>query len=202
MFLRSFQKSLRSFIQGPHKAKTQKEQDTGVVLATLSSHGTEIQTVDVAEITWAQQEVSLAACKDQRSILQTILKEVNTNQPRLIKLVLTDTDQLSSDWFSETEKNEMIAYLNEQLSRDVLQTIYAIEVYKTETDKIPLAIPASYVDQLLAIYQDPSIFAEGLNDLLRHPLLYRGIDQGAFQEEVLQQTKHLLENDFQWEEEV
>ena len=27
---------------------------------------------------------------------------------------------------------------------------------------------------------------------------YRGIDQGAFQEEVLQQTKHLLENDFQW----
>ncbi|WP_426097248.1 hypothetical protein, partial [Escherichia coli] len=80
---------------------------------------TEIQTVDVAEITWAQQEVSLAACKDQRSILQTILKEVNTNQPRLIKLVLTDTDQLSSDWFSETEKNEMIAYLNEQLSRDV-----------------------------------------------------------------------------------
>ena len=116
--------------------------------------------------------------------------------------MLTDTDQLSSDWFSETEKNEMIAYLNEQLSRDVLQTIYAIEVYKTETEKIPLAIPASYVDQLLAIYQDPSIFAEGLNDLLRHPLLYRGIDQGAFQEEVLQQTKHLLENDFQWEEEV
>ncbi|MFR4956703.1 MAG: metallophosphoesterase family protein [Enterococcus gallinarum] len=187
---------------GTPQGKTQKEQDTGVVLATLSSPGTEIQTVDVAEITWAQQEVSLAACKDQRSILQTILKEVNTNQPRLIKLVLTDTDQLSSDWFSETEKNEMIAYLNEQLSRDVLQTIYAIEVYKTETDKIPLAIPASYVDQLLAIYQDSSIFAEGLNDLLRHPLLYRGIDQGAFQEEVLQQTKHLLENDFQWEEEV
>jgi exonuclease SbcD len=186
---------------GTPQGRTQKEQETGVIIATLNGQGVEIQSVDLAEITWAHLEISLASCKNQREILQKILSEVKTNQPRLMKLLLTGTSQLASEWFSETEKNEMMAYLNEQLAKEVtLQTIYAIDVKKSTTEKIPLAVPESYVAQLLDIYQEPTIFADGLKDLLQHPLIHRGINQEAFQTEVLQQTKDLLENDFQWEE--
>jgi hypothetical protein len=35
---------------------------------------------------------------------------------------------------------------------------------------------------------------------LQHPLIQRGITHESFQEEVLQQAKQLLKDDFQWEE--
>ena len=186
---------------GTPQGKTKKEQATGVILAELSPQGPTIERLEIAEIAWQKQVVSLADVTASNAVLPAIIERLKSPRSRLLHLVLTDVQQLPPDWFPAAEKNEWLTYLNERLAQtEPLQVIYALEVEQANEDKIALAVPQDYMLQFLAMYESPEIFADRLSDLLQHPLIQRGITHESFQEEVLQQAKQLLKDDFQWEE--
>jgi len=113
--------------------------------------------------------------------------------------VIEDDQQLPSDWLRDAEKNEWISYLNERLAQlEPLQVIYGITASQTAAEKYTLAISEAYLAQSLKLYQDPDIFAEGLAELLQHPMIQRGIDQDSFKADVLAQTAALLQQTFDW----
>ncbi|BDG67928.1 phosphoesterase [Enterococcus innesii] len=186
---------------GTPQGKTKKEQATGVILADLTPQGPTIERLEVAEIAWQKQVVSLADVTASNAVLPAIIERLKSPRSRLLHLVLTDVQQLPPDWFPAAEKNEWLTYLNERLAQtEPLQVIYALEVEQANEDKIALAVSEDYMLQFLAMYESPEMFADRLSDLLQHPLIQRGITHESFQEEVLQQAKQLLKDDFQWEE--
>ena len=157
--------------------------------------------MEIAEIAWQKQVVSLADVTASNAVLPAIIERLKSPRSRLLHLVLTDVQQLPPDWFPAAEKNEWLTYLNERLAQtEPLQVIYALEVEQANEDKIALAVSEDYMLQFLAMYESPEMFADRLSDLLQHPLIQRGITHESFQEEVLQQAKQLLKDDFQWEE--
>ncbi|MDU1981385.1 MAG: DNA repair exonuclease [Enterococcus casseliflavus] len=186
---------------GTPQGKTKKEQATGVILADLTPQGPTIERLEIAEIAWQKQVVSLADVTASNAVLPAIIERLKSPRSRLLHLVLTDVQQLPPDWFPAAEKNEWLTYLNERLAQtEPLQVIYALEVEQANEDKIALAVSEDYMLQFLAMYESPEMFADRLSDLLQHPLIQRGITHESFQEEVLQQAKQLLKDDFQWEE--
>ncbi|MFZ4887632.1 metallophosphoesterase family protein [Enterococcus innesii] len=186
---------------GTPQGKTKKEQATGVILVDLTPQGPTIERLEIAEIAWQKQVVSLADVTASNAVLPAIIERLKSPRSRLLHLVLTDVQQLPPDWFPAAEKNEWLTYLNERLAQtEPLQVIYALEVEQANEDKIALAVSEDYMLQFLAMYESPEMFADRLSDLLQHPLIQRGITHESFQEEVLQQAKQLLKDDFQWEE--
>ncbi|KPG70321.1 metallophosphoesterase family protein [Enterococcus sp. RIT-PI-f] len=184
---------------GTPQGKTKKETASGVVLADLTPQGAKIQQLSVAELFWETAHISLSGIREANEVLPRILQQVQSQRGRLLHLVIEDDQQLPSDWLRDAEKNEWISYLNERLAQlEPLQVIYGITASQTAAEKYTLAISEAYLAQSLKLYQDPDIFAEGLAELLQHPMIQRGIDQDSFKADVLAQTAALLQQTFDW----
>lgn len=186
---------------GTPQGKTRKEQAPGIALVTLSKQNSSIELMDISEIKWQSQSISLKGITTQKEALQSIFEQVKNPLQRIIRVILTDTDGLPEDWLNKQEEAEILAYLNDRLSSfQPLQTITALEVQQTNQYKIPLPGTTAIIEQLLDNYQDPVLFQTAVSELTAHPIMAKLLDVPSFQKELLEETKKQIANEFQWED--
>ncbi len=75
-----------------------------MILADLTPQGSTIERLEIAEIAWQKQVVSLADVTASNAVLPAIIERLKSPRSRLLHLVLTDVQQLPPDWFPAAEK--------------------------------------------------------------------------------------------------
>lgn len=186
---------------GTPQGKTRKEQQSSIVLATLSGKKAEAKAIDVAEFLWQEQEISLAGISNSKEALQVIIKELAHPQNRFVKIFLSELDQLPKDWLIRQEIPEFITFLNEGLAKKKpLQIVYDLALQVEETQKIQIAAPVELRNKVMATYQESTLFQAELAELLSYPGIARLLDNQEFQREVLRAANEILSNEFTWEE--
>ena len=188
---------------GTPQGHTQKENNIqGVQLVTLDGPQAQLEARQVATITWCEQKISLADIRTQKAALEKIQATFTKSQKQLVKLQLTDTEQLPVKWLNEKEKPEMIAYLNDFLTRNHLeQIIYQIELQDAAVSEKLLLSGQAVAAQLLENYREPAVFEAMIAELADHGLVKQTVDLQGLQAETLQQVTERLANEFRWSEE-
>ena len=186
---------------GAPQGHTQKENDTpGVLLVTLGEGGPSWEARSVQEIDWEERACSMEGVKNQRTALEKILALFTESKSSLVKIILTDTDQLPKNWLNRKEKSELLAYLaNELRDRHFEQRIYQLEeVGQALEEKIELQASGYLRDQLFEQYEDLTVFQQEIEELLQHTIASKVMDVTDLQQQVLAISKKELLEEYYW----
>ena len=186
---------------GTPQGHTKKEHTTpGVLLVTLSEGQPTWQARSVQHIQWAEWECSMAGVKNQRAALEKILSLFTHSEAMLVKIVLTQTDDLPKNWLNTKEKSELLAYLaNELAQRNFEQRIYQLEETGQQFDeKIDLQASSQLRDLLFKQYEEPNIFQREVEELLQHTIASRVMTVADLQERVLEASQKELKEEYNW----
>lgn len=188
---------------GAPQGHTQKEEQIhGVQLVTWNGTQTLVESRSVAVIDWVEKKLSLAGVRTAKEALTQMMQSFQTSHSQLVKLLLTNTENLPNQWLTEKEKPEIIAYLNEYLQRqNYQQLVYQIELYETpEAEKLTIT-GREVAQQLLQNYQEATVFTEIVEEMTTHPLIKRSIQIENLQKETVKRVEETLTQEFRWSEE-
>lgn len=181
----------RAYYAGTPQGHSIKEREnTGILLVELNDSQIAVERLAVAEIEWRQVTFSLASIQHVSEIQASVKAQLEMSEAsQLVRLVLTDYQHLP-ELAERVASGEIIALLNSGLSQHF---IFQVGLAADEKGQ-EIAIAPALLEQSLRIYENKEIFNEVVNDLLVQPELGKLLAESDFQQQVLDETKKLIEN--------
>lgn len=188
---------------GTAQGHSQKEKKAAVNLVTIENGQTSWKSVDVATVHWQTIQLSLKNIQQQKQVLAKIKDAFTDSEKNLVEISLFDAEQLAQNGLNETDKRELIDYLNHYLKdQDMEQRIFKITNLENQRrQKIRLAHGSQEVaQQLIDIYSQSDVFTEVTQDLQDYPGVHQALDFSVLQQEAIDQLNQQLKADFEWEQ--
>ncbi|WP_165005438.1 MULTISPECIES: DNA repair exonuclease [unclassified Enterococcus] len=191
---------------GAPQGHTQKEKTaTSVLLVELSANQSQLKPLEVAEVYWKSQEVSLQHAKSTKDILDIVQQQLPAEMSKfnLIELKIKDYEHLSMEVVERIQTGELLDYLSEEITQFSSNLfVWRISIMNSESKtRIPLTASTKLMDQLFENYQIPQDFHQILHEAFGHQEAAKLLnDLPDYQEQTLEKAKELLKQDFLFEE--
>ncbi|MFV0559999.1 MAG: exonuclease SbcCD subunit D [Enterococcus sp.] len=187
---------------GAPQGHTQKEEkSTSIMLVNLESEDSNYEKINVADVIWSEQTISLEAAKKSADVFQVIQSSLDENDSPLVLLQirLVDYDHLSTEALELIRTGEVLEYLMEEMrgpNKNII--IWRIVLKEQEiSKKINVPVSNELLNELLQTYADPMIFKQELKELYTHPEAIRVLNElDEYQSETLRRVHSVLQEDF------
>lgn len=191
---------------GAPQGHTQKEQlAQSVLLVELISGECCTQPIEVAEVYWKSETVSLKKAQTTQDVLQVIQSQLNeTERMTLLDVKVTDFQHLKQEVIERIQSGELLEYLTEKFATHLTNLlVWRISIKNEErTNRIPLKVSSALITQIFESYQINEDFYQILSEMYSHSEAARLINElPDYQEQTLARARELVEQDFVFEEE-
>lgn len=188
---------------GAPQGHTQKETLTpGVLLVTLTETQANWVPLFVAEVSWQEVTCSLKGIRQVKEVLEAVETHFTNSEQSLVKITFTQTDDLPENWLADTDKLDMLAYLNSRFAQQgFAQRVYQLEQQVGLSER-PLVLQGSRAlrENLLKQYEASERFSQIMDELWSHKVSNQIYSLATFQADVFAQTKKRLTEEYQWSE--
>ena len=188
---------------GAPQGHTQKETDAHYVqLVELNAGQVNREKRRVSVVEWKEVNVSLKSIRTRQMALEQMIAAFEQSEQALVKLNITDSEQLPKQWLSEKEKPEIIMYLNDLLEqKGYRQRIHQLTVLEAQQEERLILPGRAIAEQLLQSYQEASVFNQMLEELTSHSLVKQTVAFAELKEKTLEQVGDVVKHEFRWSEE-
>ncbi|MBO1306641.1 DNA repair exonuclease [Enterococcus sp. 669A] len=181
---------------GTPQGHTQKEtQLAGVKIVENIGGTTTVRSVEIAAVQWQKQQVSLARVRNNPQLFQAVKEQVQIMQPTLLQIELTDGEALGAELAYQAASDELRSALQEELPEHIF--LWQLTVADAPEERPYLAVEEALVDQLIATYQEPTVFQELLQELDQNPAIHPLLNQ-QFKTEVITELSQIMKDTYRF----
>ncbi len=181
---------------GTPQGHTQKEtQLAGVKIVENIGGTTTVRSVEIAAVQWQKQQVSLARVRNNPQLFQAVKEQVQITQPTLLQIELTDGEALGAELAYQAASDELRSALQEELPEHIF--LWRLTVADAPEERPYLAVEEALVDQLIATYQEPTVFQELLQELDQNPVIHPMLNQ-QFKTEVITELDQTMKDTYRF----
>lgn len=157
---------------GTPQGHTKKEsQVQGVVCVDITRGSRNVEWLDVATVSWHQDELVIEEELYRQDLLKKIqtfiLEKKYTHLLNIVTLQIETTAENARELLEE--KEEIILYLQEALYKASEQRVWLKDIHfrQSSTDQLIMGFEASLVDDLSRVYKSKENFDRVVNDLVK-----------------------------------
>lgn len=181
---------------GTPQGHTQKEtQLAGVKIVENVGGTTTVRSVEIAAVQWQKQQVSLARVRNNPQLFQAVKEQVQIAQPTLLQIELTDGEALGAELAYQAASDELRSALQEELPEHIF--LWQLTVADAPEERPYLAVEEALVDQLIATYQEPTVFQELLQEVDQNPAIHPLLNQ-QFKTEVITELSQIMKDTYRF----
>ncbi|THE06920.1 DNA repair exonuclease [Enterococcus hirae] len=189
---------------GAPQGHTKKEESArSILLVELQGNHCQTVPIEVAEVYWKVQQISLHQAQATAEVLSLIKQTISSPKKQtLLEIKITDYAHLSNEIIERIQSGELLEYLVEETKYDFSNLlIWRMSIMEQEKDgRVSLAATTQLFEQLFENYQVTEDFQQILHDAYTQQEAAKLLnDLPDYQNETLEKAKEIIHQDFLFE---